>query len=112
MSDFPPVFFAALSDPTRLRALVLLAMRGEMCVCQLVAAIGVSQPKMSRHLAALRDAGIVRDRRKGQWVHYRLNESLPDWAAATLATAAAALAGTEPHCHDLARAGKPEGMVA
>jgi ArsR family transcriptional regulator len=108
MTDFPLAFFAAMSDPTRLRALVLLAMRGEMCVCRLVTAVEVSQPKMSRHLAALREAGIVRDRRKGQWVHYRLNEDLPEWAAAVLASTAAALAGDEPYRHDLAKAVESE----
>ena len=112
MNDFPLVFFAALSDPTRLRTLVLLATRGEMCVCRLVAAVEVSQPKMSRHLAALREAGIVRDRRKGQWVHYRLNENLPEWAAAVLTSTAAALADEEPYRCDLAKAGQAESEAA
>ncbi len=105
MSDFSITFFAALSDPTRLRALFLLAARGELCVCRLVEALGVSQPKMSRHLAFLRDAGIVRDRRAGQWVHYRVNEDLPDWARQVLTTSAAAMAADLPYRGDLARLG-------
>ena len=104
VSDFALTFFAALADATRLRTLVLLATHGELCVCRLVAALGVSQPKISRHLAFLRDAGIVRDRRQGQWVHYRVSESLPAWAAGALASAAVALAGEEPHRGDIARA--------
>ena len=103
MSDFALTLFAALADATRLRTLVLLATRGELCVCRLVGALGVSQPKMSRHLAFLRDAGMVRDRRQGQWVHYRVSEDLPDWAAAVLDSTAAARAGVEPHRGDLAR---------
>lgn len=103
MNDFATTFFAALADATRLRTLVLLATRGELCVCRLVGALGVSQPKMSRHLAFLRDAGIVRDRRQGQWVHYRVSEALPDWAVEVLASTASALAGEEPHRGDLAR---------
>ncbi len=109
MSDFPLTFFAALSDPTRLRALVLLAAHGELCVCRLVTALGVSQPKMSRHLAFLRDTGIVRDRRAGQWVHYRVNEDLPDWARQVLASTAAAVAGDMPYQGDLARIGNGAG---
>lgn len=63
--------FSALADPTRLRLLNLLA-RGEICVCYFVAILGVTQPKISRHLAYLRRAGIVRARREGKWVHYSL----------------------------------------
>ena len=74
-------FFQMLSDGTRLRCLVLLQSQGELCVCELTHALGIIQPKISRHLAALRDAGIVVDRRQGQWIFYRLNEALPGWQA-------------------------------
>lgn len=63
--------FRALADPTRLRLLSLLC-RGERCVCELVDVIGQPQPKVSRHLAYLRHAGLVLTRRDGLWVHYRL----------------------------------------
>jgi ArsR family transcriptional regulator len=63
--------FTALADRTRLRLLNLLAGR-ELCVCYLVEVLGQSQPKISRHLAYLRQAGIVSARRQGKWMHYRL----------------------------------------
>ncbi|MFO1152717.1 MAG: metalloregulator ArsR/SmtB family transcription factor [Rhodospirillales bacterium] len=70
----------ALADGTRLRALVLLTREGSLCVCELTAALNVSQPKMSRHLAALRALDIVEDARNANRVFYRLNPGLPDWA--------------------------------
>lgn len=70
----------ALADPTRLRAAVLLAHEPSLCVCELTAALGVSQPKMSRHLAALRAQGIVEDGRVANRVFYRLHPRLPAWA--------------------------------
>lgn len=68
------------SDPTRLRSLMLLMLEGELCVCELTYALGVIQPKVSRHLASLRDARVVLGRRSGQWIYYRINPDLPDWA--------------------------------
>ncbi|MBI2834547.1 MAG: winged helix-turn-helix transcriptional regulator [Acidobacteria bacterium] len=64
-------FFKALADPTRLRILALLEDR-ELCVCDLQDSLRVPQPKTSRHLAYLKRAGLVRDRRQGLWVYYRL----------------------------------------
>ena len=80
----PTVFFKALADETRLRALLLIAQEGELCVCELMSALQESQPKVSRHLAQLRSTGLLLDRRQGQWVFYRLNPDLPPWAQATL----------------------------
>ena len=68
----------ACADETRLRLLNLLSGGDEVCVCHLVEALGTSQPKVSRHLAYLRRAGLVRDRKDGLWVHYRLSESLDE----------------------------------
>jgi len=62
----------ALADPTRLRIVTLLS-RGELCVCHIQDALSLSQSNVSRHLRILRLAGIVIDRREGQWVHYRLS---------------------------------------
>ena len=67
---------AALSDGTRLRILALLR-DGEVCVCHIHEALGIAQPTASRHLAALRRAGLVDTRREGLWVHYRLTRALP-----------------------------------
>jgi ArsR family transcriptional regulator len=63
--------FRALADPTRLRLLNLIADR-EICVCYFVEILKISQPKVSRHLAYLRKAGIVAARREGKWMHYKL----------------------------------------
>jgi len=65
------LLFRALADATRLRLLNLIADR-EICVCYFVQILGISQPKISRHLAYLRRAGIAAARRQGRWMHYRL----------------------------------------
>ena len=65
---------AALTDPIRLR-LVRLLLREELCVCELVDALGMPQYKVSRHLGTLRRAQLVTVRRRGRWMHYRLGES-------------------------------------
>jgi ArsR family transcriptional regulator, arsenate/arsenite/antimonite-responsive transcriptional repressor len=95
--------FPALADPTRRRCLLLLAAEGELCVCELTHALGESQPKISRHLATLRAAGIVSDRREGLWIHYRLNPELPPWAREILTTAARANAAAKPFAQDRKR---------
>ncbi len=65
------LFFKALADRTRLRLLNLMR-QGEVCVCFFVEVLGTSQPKISRHLAYLRRAGVVAARREGKWMHYRV----------------------------------------
>jgi ArsR family transcriptional regulator, arsenate/arsenite/antimonite-responsive transcriptional repressor len=70
--SFPlDLLFRALADRTRLRLLNLIADK-EICVCYFVEILRISQPKISRHLAYLRRAGIVAARREGRWMHYRL----------------------------------------
>lgn len=66
--------FKALSDETRLRILKLLE-HGELCVCDIVESLNIIQPKISFHLGVLKEAGLVKDRRVGKWIHYRLNDS-------------------------------------
>ena len=73
------LFFRALADRTRLRLLNLMG-ADEVCVCFFVEILKTNQPKISRHLAYLRRAGIVGARREGQWIHYRIVE--PDDPAA------------------------------
>jgi ArsR family transcriptional regulator len=80
----PPIVFKCLADDTRARMTLLIAREGELCVCELTHALELSQPKISRHLAQLREAGILMDRRKGQWVYYRLHPELPQWVDAML----------------------------
>ena len=76
--------FDALVDSTRRRILALLADQGELCVCELTAALDEIQPKISRHLGVLKDAELVTPRREGTWMHYRLAGSLPRWATELL----------------------------
>jgi len=66
--------FRALSDETRLRIIKLLE-QGELCVCDITAALDMVQPKVSFHLSALKEAGLIKDRKQGKWTHYRLDEN-------------------------------------
>ena len=74
------LLFRALADRTRLRLLNLMA-SGEVCVCFFVEVLGTNQPKISRHLAYLRRAGVVAARREGKWMHYRVSEPSDEHAA-------------------------------
>jgi ArsR family transcriptional regulator len=82
--------FKALADRTRLRLISLIG-GSEVCVCFLVVILKISQPKISRHLAYLRRAGIVRSRREGKWMHYRLAEPPDEHAARIFREVRAAL---------------------
>lgn len=64
----------AISEETRLRILKLLD-HGELCVCDIVAALDMVQPKISFHLTALKEAGFLKDRKQGRWIHYSLDDS-------------------------------------
>jgi ArsR family transcriptional regulator, arsenate/arsenite/antimonite-responsive transcriptional repressor len=77
------LFFRALADRTRLRLLNLMS-NDEVCVCFFVEVLGTSQPKISRHLAYLRRAGIVTARRDAKWMHYRIEQPSDPHAASTL----------------------------
>lgn len=102
MNISPDIFFKALADRTRLRCLMLMVDEGEVCVCELTHALNTIQPMISRHLAQLRDAGIVADRRQGQWVYYRLHPELPPWARKVLAATAQGVVETKPFAKDRA----------
>ena len=80
----PVQFYKCLADETRLRCLLLITHEQELCVCELMAAIEEIQPKVSRHLAQLRRCKLLVDRRQGQWVFYRINPALPEWAKKVL----------------------------
>jgi ArsR family transcriptional regulator, arsenate/arsenite/antimonite-responsive transcriptional repressor len=77
--------FRALGDETRLRIVALLV-HGELCVCHLENALGISQPNASRQLGILRAAGIVDSRRKGTWVYYSLSKQSHDLVEQQLET--------------------------
>lgn len=94
-------FFAALSHDVRLRSLILLQHQGELCVCELTHALGVSQPMLSRHLALLREAGLVSDRRAGVWIYYAIHPALPEWARQVLVSSVEGVQAEQPFVSDL-----------
>ena len=113
-SDLPKLF-AALADPTRLRLLNLMEGR-EVCVCHFVEILKQSQPKISRHLAYLRRAGIVSARREGTWMHYSIEWPKDAAASTVLETALQSLKGDKQMLTEQARLQKvccdPVGFVA
>lgn len=77
----PVAVFKAMADEFRLAALLLIRSQDQLCVCELTEAFEVPQPKVSRHLATLRDAGLLATERRGQWIYYSLNPDIPQWLA-------------------------------
>lgn len=75
----PLELFKALSDLTRLQCVLLIQQEKELCVCELMAALELSQPKISRHLALLKETGLLEAERRGQWIYYRLSSELDSW---------------------------------
>jgi ArsR family transcriptional regulator len=98
-------FFQGLGDTTRLRLLNLMGDQ-EICVCYFVEILGSPQPKISRHLAYLRSAGIVSARREGKWMHYRIVMPPHNGAAQILRQALAALKEEKAMQADRVRLGK------
>lgn len=69
-----------MADNIRLRSILLIASEGELCVCELMAALDeLSQPKVSRHLAVLKNSGLLITRKQKQWVFYNINPDIPPW---------------------------------
>lgn len=85
----------ALAEPTRLAAMRLLWDGREHCVCELMRALGASQSRMSRHMAVLKQVGLVVDRRDAQWVRYRRNPDLPAELAGVVDAVVAAIQDQE-----------------
>lgn len=97
--------FAALADTTRLRLLNLMNGR-EVCVCYFVEILKQSQPKISRHLAYLRRAGIIEARREGKWMHYRIEQPADPRAASILDATFKSFETDRDMQSDLARLGQ------
>ena len=97
----PEALLAAVAEPTRLRLLAMLG-PGESCVCDLVGALDLPQPLVSRHLGVLRRAGLVAARRQGLWMHYSLAEPRSE-GHAKLLDALAALQADIPKVQGLVR---------
>jgi ArsR family transcriptional regulator, arsenate/arsenite/antimonite-responsive transcriptional repressor len=94
----PLSLFKCLADETRLKSVLLIFAKGELCVCELTEALDISQPKASRHLAQLRDCGLLSTRREGQWVYYAINKGLPSWAQAVITATAENNQPLTTHC--------------
>ena len=71
--------FKSLADPSRFTLIALLHTQGESCVCDLVTALAIDQPKTSRYLAELRKHELLVAQRRGKWMYYNINPSLPAW---------------------------------
>ena len=102
MNIQPNQFFQLLSDDTRLRCLILMQQEGELCVCELIYSLGIIQPKVSRHLAVLRDSGVVVDRRQGQWIYYQIHPDLPQWACEVIKVTTSGISVEKPYQDDRA----------
>ena len=96
----PESFTKTLADPTRLRILMLLLQEEELCVCHLTEILDMVQPKVSRHLAVLRENKLLLDRRSGLWIHYRLHPALPIWCYKTLQSLSAGCLNADPFAKD------------
>lgn len=95
--------FRAFADPTRLRILSLLGDEKELCVCDLYTVLGESQPKVSRHLAILRRAGLVDVRREGKWKYYALAAAPSSLHRTLLRCVGSCLAGVDERASDRRR---------
>ncbi len=96
-------FFKTLSDATRLRCLFLLSRCESLCVCDFMAILEAPQSRISRHFKYLRDAGLVIDERRDQWVHYQLNPDLAPELRDMLIQNMNHLHGQQPFVKDLQR---------
>ena len=93
----PITILSALAEPTRLEALRMVWDGREHCVCELMRELGASQSRMSRHMAALKAAGLLVDRRDAQWVRYRRAPNLPEAVVALVDAALAMPTNQERH---------------
>ncbi len=96
----PESIISVLDNSTRLRCVLLLLTHKELCVCDLTHVIGGAQPNMSRALGQLREAGLVSDRREGQWVYYQISSELADWVYSLIKTVAIGAEEHEPYRSD------------
>jgi ArsR family transcriptional regulator, arsenate/arsenite/antimonite-responsive transcriptional repressor len=115
MNMTPEILLKSLSDQTRLRSLILLMQEGELCVCELTHALNLIQPKISRHLASLRDMQVVNDKRVGQWIYYSINPDLPIWANELLQAALKGSFNEKQYKNDLKKlksmSNRPENRI-
>ncbi len=80
----PSLFYQCLADAMRLQALLLIYESEEVCVCDLMTALRLDQPKTSRKLKELRECDVLQGERRGKWVYYRIHPDLPGWCKEVL----------------------------
>jgi DNA-binding transcriptional ArsR family regulator len=95
--------FAALANETRLRCLNLVVHNRDVCVCEAVAALGISQPAASKAMGTLKAAGLVAARRDANWTHYSLQRPLPAWLRKIVNATTSELNSRQPYLQDLNR---------
>lgn len=93
--------YTVLSHPIRLRAAILIKQFKELCVCELIHALELQQPVVSRHLAQLKASGLLESRKSGLWVYYRINKELPVWATKVLKETIKGVADETPYKNDI-----------
>ncbi|RKZ77774.1 MAG: transcriptional regulator [Gammaproteobacteria bacterium] len=93
--------YSVLSHPMRLRALILIKQVDELCVCELTHSLELAQPVISRHLAQLKEAGLLQSRRQGLWIYYRINNDIPEWVTRLIQITSDGIASTSPYKDDL-----------
>ncbi len=96
-------FFSALANDTRRRCLFLVVANEEVCVCEIVEALGIPQPSASKALRGLKDAGLLRDRKEANWNYFRLSDAMPDWASAVVLATVRGLGLSDVHIADQKR---------
>ncbi|MEL7447956.1 MAG: metalloregulator ArsR/SmtB family transcription factor [Pseudomonadota bacterium] len=95
--------YAVLSNEPRLRSLVLVAGAGEVCVCDAMTALGITQPAASKALNRLKEVGMLSDRRDANWNYFRLREDLPAPLAGLVELTVSELSGRRPYVDDARR---------
>ncbi len=93
--------YSVLSHPMRLRALILIKQVDELCVCELTHSLNLAQPVISRHLAQLKEAGLLCSRRQGLWIYYRINPDIPEWVSQLIQVTFDGIASLSPYQGDL-----------
>ncbi|MEL7024572.1 MAG: metalloregulator ArsR/SmtB family transcription factor [Pseudomonadota bacterium] len=96
----PTTVFASLGNEIRLRCLFLAARFDEVCVCEVVDVLQIPQPTISKAFKALKEAGLVADRRDANWTYFRFNSEAPRWVEEIVEAAVAGLSGSHPHAAD------------
>ncbi len=103
MNIDPEQVFSALANGTRLRCLFLVAVNEDVCVCEVVAALGLAQPTASKSLNMLKTAGLLIDRREGNWNYFSLNPDMPRWLAQVVKAVVSEMAHTDLYRDDQMR---------